>query len=103
MRSKKLLLTLITLGILSAGGLATAPAAGAAPSDPTQQLQELCERRHGDFFVTPYQKARCQHAKPSQRDRTFSTERKICEESLAGTFSVVSSFTRPNRVTWACS
>jgi hypothetical protein len=103
MRSRNLLLTIITAAILSAGGLATSPAAGAASSDLTQQLQELCERRHGDFFVTPYQRARCQFAKPAGRDRTFSTERQICEDSLAGTFTVVSTTIKPNRVTWACS
>jgi hypothetical protein len=103
MRTRRLLLTVITAGVLGAGGLATAPAVGAATSDPTQQLRELCEGRHGDFYVTPYQRARCQFAKPAGHDRTFSTERQICEESLAGAFTVVSSTIKANRVTWACA
>jgi hypothetical protein len=78
--------------IIPAGG------AGAESADALEQLRIICTMKTGDFFVTPYQLARCQDVRSN---KGFASERALCTE-LGGSFNVSSEFSRNNRATWGC-
>jgi hypothetical protein len=76
-----------------------AGAAGAESADPLEQLRILCTMKTGDFFVTPYQLARCQD---TRSNKGFEQEHTLCAE-LGGDFVVSSEFSRNNRASWGCN
>jgi hypothetical protein len=71
----------------------------AEPTTGKQILDELCDRRGGTAYSTPYAITRCQEA----RDKYgFDQERQVCEGVLGGTFDSAPSTGRPKRTTWVC-
>jgi hypothetical protein len=77
------------------------PNTSTATEPPTgkQILDELCERRGGTAYTTPYAITRCQEA----RDKYgFELEQQVCEGMLGGTFDSAPSTGRPKRTTWVC-
>jgi hypothetical protein len=90
----------IVAGVATIGAFgATSVAAAESPAADPAPLRVLCERKGGDFFVTPMAIGRCQDV----RDRKgFAVEAEVCEEVLGGQFASTTSFNRPNRSTWVC-
>jgi hypothetical protein len=74
-------------------------AAKAESSEPLEQLRIMCTMKTGDFYVTPYQLARCQDVRSN---KGFSVESALCAE-LGGSFAVSSEFSRNNHATWGCN
>ena len=91
--------TVVTAIVAAASAIVPTAAAGAESGDPLDQLRVMCTMKTGDFFVTPYQLARCQNARSN---KGFDTERALCDE-LGGDFVVSAEFSRNNRATWACN
>lgn len=88
------------LSIVGVGALVS-PAAAREPSEPT--LQELCERRGGDFYDTPFDFGRCQEARPRKRqDDPLAQERQVCADTYGGTVNSSPSYNRPRRISWNC-
>jgi hypothetical protein len=59
----------------------------------------MCTMKTGDFYVTPFQLARCQDVRSN---KGFSQESALCAE-LGGWFTVSSEFSRNNHATWGCN
>ena len=93
----------VAAGALALAVLAPTTAAAETSDDPVAELRELCTAAGGDFFVTPYNRARCQNARVTgRRGTSLAAEQLICTDVLEGTFNWVSTPDRPKRVTWAC-
>jgi hypothetical protein len=71
----------------------------AEPATGKQILDDLCERRGGTAYTTPYAITRCQEARSKYG---FELERQVCEGMLGGTFDSAPSTGRPKRTTWVC-
>ena len=90
----------IVAAVVAAASVIVPTAAARAESGgPLDQLRVLCTMKTGDFFVTPYQLARCQN---TRSNKGFDTEHALCDQ-LGGDFVVSSEFSRNNRATWACN
>jgi hypothetical protein len=59
----------------------------------------MCTMKTGDFFVTPFQLARCQDVRSN---KGFVQEEELCDE-LGGWFVVSSEFSRNNHASWGCN
>ena len=68
-------------------------------ADPLDQLRIMCTMKTGDFYVTPFQLARCQDVRSN---KGFETEHALCDD-LGGDFVVSSEFSRNNHATWGCN
>ena len=89
--------TVVALAVAAA--LATpAGGAGAESADALEQLRIICTMKTGDFFVTPYQLARCQDVRSN---KGFEQERALCGV-LGGVLNVSTEFSRNNHATWGC-
>jgi hypothetical protein len=87
------------VALAAAAAMATpAGGAGAESADALEQLRIICTMKTGDFFVTPYQLARCQDVRSN---KGFELERALCTE-LGGVLNVSTEFSRNNRATWGC-
>jgi hypothetical protein len=96
-------LVAVAAGAFALSALVPAVAAAEPADGPVAELQQLCEAARGDFYITPYNRARCQFARVTGRHgTTLTAERSICTDVLSGTFTTASSPERPRRVTWAC-
>jgi hypothetical protein len=89
----------IVAAAISSAVIVPAGAARAESSDAIEQLKIICTMKTGDFYVTPYQLARCQD---TRSNKGFEQERALCAE-LGGSFVVSSEFSRNNHATWACN
>jgi len=89
-----------TVVALAAAAAVVSPAGGASAesADALEQLRIICTMKTGDFFVTPYQLARCQDVRSN---KGFEQEHALCTD-LGGSFVVSSEFSRNNRATWGC-
>jgi hypothetical protein len=89
-----------TIVALAASAAVVIPAggAGAESVDALEQLRIICTMKTGDFFVTPYNLARCQDVRSN---KGFEQERALCAE-LGGVLNVSTEFSRNNHATWAC-
>jgi hypothetical protein len=96
---------IVAASAIAAGALTavvTPGSAEAAPSPAQETMRALCEASRGDFFITPYNLARCQNVRSKTGD--FPVERSVCEEQLMGEFVATPSFSgKPHRYSWGCS
>jgi hypothetical protein len=90
-------------GALAFTALAPSAVSAQPIEDPVVALRDLCDTHKGDFYVTPYNRARCQGARVGgRRGTTLELERDICVNELDGIFNAAPSTGRRNRVTWVC-
>ena len=97
--SRSMSTIVVVAAAAAASVLVPSAAARAESGDALDQLRVACTMKTGDFFVTPYQLARCQN---TRSNKGFDTERALCDE-LGGDFVVSTEFSRNNRATWACN
>jgi hypothetical protein len=85
--------------------LAALPAqAVSAQPDHVGTLRSICEAQGGDFYVTPYNRARCQGTRPSDgADDGLRAAATICTMQLGGDFRAAPSYgTTDGTMTWIC-
>lgn len=89
-----------TIVAAAAAAAVIVPAGGARAdsADALAQLRIMCEMKTGDFYVTPYQLARCQDVRAN---KGFDLERSLCT-ALGGALNVSTEFSRNNHASWGC-
>ena len=91
--------SIILTAAAAAAVIAPAGASRAESAGPLEQLRILCTMKTGDFFVTPFQLARCQD---TRSNKGFEQEHTLCAE-LGGDFVVSTEFSRNNHASWGCN
>ena len=89
---------ILTTLIAAAAVAIPAGGAGADSADALEQLRVMCTMKTGDFYVTPYQLARCQD---TRANKGFEQERALCTQ-LGGVLDVSTEFSRNNHASWGC-
>lgn len=84
--------------------VALAPGMAQATADHSQTLRHICEAKGGDFYVTPFNRARCQNTRPSNgADDGLRAAKMICTMQMAGDFRAAPTFgTTDGTMTWIC-